>query len=502
MKKLFVLLMLLSIFVGSAAAESLKVKVSEFSVTGAANKDELKSALPALLSSRLSGEGIAIVDSSADLQLLGSYTAFGSTFSIDAVLKDSSGATAGRSFVQGKGADDLIPALGKLAGQLSTVIKGIAPKPAAVAAAAPKAAVLMPAAVPVAVATAPVPVATRGDVVAVQGGDVVRNAPAGGQVSRQTRIEGLMRGIAPVKTLANGVREFVLASENRVYLYRKGESLEKIAEYQIKGGGQILAVDTADADGDGVLEAYLTIMDREELKSLALAIGESGFTTIAERLRYYFRAQSVSGGAVQLFGQEIGKEKEDFYGAVRRVVKNGSKYTLGEAVKLPAYANIFSFNRFKSADGAMYTVVIDGDGNLRIIDETGKELWKGSERFGGSEVYFLRDEQQMQPISDSRYRWRFIEQRIVVAPNGEIIVPRNSGMFVLGNNRSYSKNSIFAFSWNGASIDERWHTRESQNYLADYYYDTERKELVLLEQVQKSGFLNKGASAVSIKKVD
>jgi hypothetical protein len=59
-----------------------------------------------------------------------------------------------------------------------------------------------------------------------------------------------------------------------------------------------------------------------------------------------------------------------------------------------------------------------------------------------------------------------------------------------------------AFRWNGAALDEVWHTKESQNYLADYYYDAVLKELVMLEVVKKEGLLDKGASTIAVKKVE
>jgi len=51
-------------------------------------------------------------------------------------------------------------------------------------------------------------------------------------------------------------------------------------------------------------------------------------------------------------------------------------------------------------------------------------------------------------------------------------------------------------------LDELWHTKQSQNYLADYSYDEGTKELVMLEVVKKAGLLDKGASALLIKRVE
>ena len=72
----------------------------------------------------------------------------------------------------------------------------------------------------------------------------------------------------------------------------------------------------------------------------------------------------------------------------------------------------------------------------------------------------------------------------------------------MGDSRSYNKNSIYAFAWNGATLDELWHTKLSQNYLSDYLYDEARKELLLVEVVKKEGLIDMGASAISVKKIE
>ncbi len=86
--------------------------------------------------------------------------------------------------------------------------------------------------------------------------------------------------------------------------------------------------------------------------------------------------------------------------------------------------------------------------------------------------------------------------------DNEIVVPQNGGFWVIGNARSYSKSSVFAFKWNGSSLEETWHTRQDQDYLADFILDERLKELVILQVVKKEGVIDKGASAVVVKKIE
>jgi hypothetical protein len=193
---------------------------------------------------------------------------------------------------------------------------------------------------------------------------------------------------------------------------------------------------------------------------------------------------------------------DDFYGPVFELKKVGTRYEPQNPFKLPRFAHIFNFNRFTDKDGNGRIVVLHPDGFILVYTDSGEELWRSNDKYGGSELYFSRDNLQNARFAGDTVRKVFLEQRITVTRNGEIIVPQNSGTWVIGDSRSYSKNAIYAFAWNGVAFDERWHTKVSQNYLADYYLDEERKELLMLEVVKKPGIVEKGASAITIKKVE
>lgn len=484
---------------GNAFAAQQKVQVAEFSVTGAENAQELKSVLKSLLSSRIATGGVLVVDDAegAIASVNGSYISFGKTFSIDASVKSTSGEMLGRRYVQGDSQDDLIPAIGRLAEKLRELLPVTQTLPQAIAAVGPSS--VPPIASKETTVTSS-PAVRMAMQQAERTEDIVRSAPVAKSMLQQTRIEGALHGIAPGRKLPGNEREYIVADARSVYIYRQAESLRKVHEYSLKGEGKILSIDTADVDGDGVIEVYVTVMDREELVSQVLLLSDKGFTLIAVDLPYFFRAVEVNKQK-KLYAQQTGRGSDDYYGNVYLVVKKGNSYELGDPIELPKNVTIHTFNRITDAAGKLLTVFIDTNGYLHVTDENSKELWKGNDRFGGSEVYFLRDEQQMQNIAADRYRWRFIEQRITVLPNGEVVMPRNSGSYI-GNNRSYSKNSIFAFVWNGATLDERWHTKERPSYLADYFYDTEHKEMVTLEQVQKEGLFSKGASVILTNKIE
>ena len=97
----------------------------------------------------------------------------------------------------------------------------------------------------------------------------------------------------------------------------------------------------------------------------------------------------------------------------------------------------------------------------------------------------------------------YLEQRIVVTGNDELLVPKNSEPWYRTNKHSYSNSSIYCFAWDGLKLEEKWHTSESGNYLADFAYDNAAHELLLLEVTGKGeSVFASGASRLVVRKME
>jgi hypothetical protein len=482
------LLLALSLAAQIARADQIKTYVTAFAVTGVQNKDELKAVLQSLLMSRLNGERTVVVESpaGAEVTVTGSYVAFGKVFSIDAVAKSGSGSVITRAFVQGDSQDELITAVGKLAKDLAAGIAKWQP-PAVAAPVSP------PAGSPPQITPPP---ARQGGVTAES--DIVRVQQGTGSLSSWTskRLVGAMTGIALGRTLANGDRELFVAGEHVLQTYRQGKELQLAAEVSLSGSEKVLGIDTADLDGDGQPEVYLTVWRGDALASQVWVASDGTLRKIADNLPYFFR-----GMGKKIYAQQMSSDA-DFYGDVFELVRSGAGYDLKNPVKLPRYGNLFNFQTFTDPQGKSFFIVMNNNGYLIVYSREHEELWRSSDKFGGSEVYFQRSDYTSVRETGESKRWTYLDQRITLTSGGEILVPQNAGFWVLGNSRSYSKSSVYSFVWNGSSLEEKWHTRQSQNYLADYSFDEGKKELILLDVVKKAGMFDKGASAVTIKKVE
>ena len=484
MKKLIILLVMLlvSLIAVSSFAAQVRVFVAEMSATGVPNRDEMKVTLQTLLASRLNSDTVMAVGSVAEAEVVvsGTYVSFGKIFSIDAIATTTTGKTLTRAFVQGASPDELIPAVGKLAEKLTADLIKIYPggQPAAVVQHLPA-------------------------TLAAATGDFIKpRAQETGAIAGwlSQRLTGAANLLASGKTLPDGDREIFLAEEHRISYYRQNKDMKLVDEVEYKSSEKIISLDTI-AGSDGALDIYVTIIRSDELASQVWQVKGDKLLLVAEKLPYFFRSASLAGGPKKLYAQAMGRN-DDFYGDVAEATRNGSTITLQNPIKLPRYGTIYSFNQFRDSDGKIFTVVINLDGYLLVHDQQLKELWRSNDKFGGSELYFQREDDANFRVSGDMYRWVFMNQRIQVASNGEILVGKNDGFWVLGNARSYKRGAVYCLAWNGSSLEEKWRTRDTQNYMPDYLFDETRKELLILQTVQRPGIGNRGASSLSIKRVE
>ncbi|MDA8413958.1 MAG: hypothetical protein M0023_09245 [Desulfobacteraceae bacterium] len=484
-----------------AFAAQVRVFVADMNAIGVQNKEEMKATLQMLLSSRLNSDKIIAVGSAAEADVIvtGTYVVIGKVFSVDALAKTAAGKTITRAFVQGESQNELIPAVGTLADKLSaelakTLAAGLPPADAAATLSPAQGSLSAPTSDFIKhepqVRKAPVPEF-------IKPVDYERNNSSGWQ---SRRLNGAANLMAIGRTLPDGSREIFLADDHNLSYYRQGGEMKLVAKTEFNNSDKILSIDTIDGN-EGSLEIYVTIMRDNELNSQIWQVKGDKLQMIAEKLPYFFRCASLAGGPKKLYAQAMGRE-EDFYGDVAEATRNGTVITLKNPLKLPRFGTIYNFNQFRDQDGKTYTLVINPDGYLIVYDPQLKELWRSNDKFGGSELFFQKEDLVDQRVTGDKYRWVFMNQRIQVTAKNEILVGKNDGFWVLGNARSYKKGTVYCFVWRGSSLEEKWHTRETQNYMPDYYFDESRNELLMLQVVQRRGVTTNGASSLSIKKVE
>lgn len=485
--------LLISLTAAPSFADQIRLFVSGIETVGVPNKDEMKAIVQTLLASRLNGAGIAAVESlaEADVVVNGTYISTGKLFSIDAVAKTTAGKTLTRAFVQGEKTDDLIPSVGMLAEKLSAELVKVYARDKS---AAP---------VQGAVVTPVIEIPHKANVVTAPVSDFIKpqaEAPRSSSDWISPRLTGAANLLALGATLPNGSREIFLAEAHRLAYYRQGDAMRLVAEAELGPAGKIISLDTLQGS-DGSVDIYVTIIRKNEPASQIWQVKGDKLALVADKLAYFFRTANLSGGPKKLYVQTMGRD-EDFYGTVAEATRIGSTVVLKNTIAMPRFGTIYSFNQFRDRDGKSFMTVINPDGYLIVYDQQLKELWRSNDKFGGSELYFQKEDDLNLRLTGELTRWIFMNQRMQVSSKGEIVVGKNDGFWVLGNSRSYKRGAVYCLAWNGSSLEEKWRTRDTQNYMPDFFYDEARNELLMLQTVQRPGLSERGASSLTIKKVE
>ncbi len=466
---------------GVVHSAPIKTHVEQFNVVGAPNNENFKQTLQGILTSRLSPDLVQLVEKpdQAELLLIGSYAMFGKIFSLDILIKNMGNGSLIKVFEQGEGQEDVIPALGRLARKIDAELAKL---PA------------------IAASPSPLPAASQ---VTLKDKYVFRTEPLTNNsgIWSSPPLDGVFNSIAMGRTRSSGERELFIAGEQTIRAYLKGIELKLVAEITIPATGKILAIDTADLDRDGLPELYVTIIDREMPRSRVYQFDGAAFVMMAENLPWFFRGIGHDIISRTIYAQEIDNSGK-YYGDIKELSKSNARFTTVNPLKLPHPGNIFNFNRLIGASGKDNFVVLDEDGYLVIYSSGGSEVWKSSEKYGGSESFFKSESHSSTRSSRGSNQWSFLEQRIMLLKDGTLIVPRNEGTISFGNIRVFDKHTLFAFEWTGAVLKEKWHTRQLSDYLADYAFDQVSGEVLLLEVIQKPGIFNTGKSLISINKIN
>lgn len=514
MKRIGLIALLIAVAVFPAfGAEPLRVFVGDMTVVGGQAKEETKAALQALLASRISGTRILAVGSAAEAEVTvnGTYLALGRQYSLDAVAKNAGGQTVARSFVQGEGGQEaLFAAVGTLADKLSVeVLKqvdaGTIPRVGRVIVTPPQQgqSAKTPGSNDIIRSGA---VAQSGDLQRMPQGDIIRpqsfyrGAPRTGEIKR---LEGAVNLLAPGGTDADGKRLIFMAQDRSLQLYLEGEG-RPITGFTLSAVEKIVGLDYVDADGNGTPELYVSVVKQDEVLSQIWELKRNKLVKVADNIPYFFRSIALAGGPVRLYAQEQGRKEEQFYGDVFEVARQGKKIIRKTKMSMPRYGNLYSFNQFKAESGELLTLVYHENNYLIVYDKQHKELWRSNDAFGGSELFYQVEDLDRFRVHGDKYRWFFMNQRIQVTSKQEILVGKNDGFWVLGNARMYKRGAVYSLYWNGAALEEIWRTKDTQNYMPDFYYDEAKSELLLLQLTQREDVVMrlKGASALQIKKVE
>lgn len=317
-----------------------------------------------------------------------------------------------------------------------------------------------------------------------------------GHDSVKTKINEDVNQFAVVKNEL-GDDQVLLVGDRKLFTYINGK-ITVLKEWQV--GNKIINTDKLNFDNKQLI--VLTRVDRGEAISDIYEYHNNNLIPFINNQKTFMKVlHNVHTNSDVLYVQDQGPDSERFYGDVYEANIDNKSITRKMAVKLPRYASIYNFNYlYKNNTDDRYIVVFDDNRYLLLYDKNFVRVWKSNSKFGGSELMYQVKDLKNFLSTGREYKNYFMEQRILALPDSSIMVARNDGSLVVGDARVFQRGSIYTLQMNDNELEEKWHTKESQKYLQDYYYDGKKGELYQLFLVRRDDPINRESAMSEIVK--
>ena len=486
-----------------------------------------------MLSSRLSADGrVTVIKSrqadldeptslalakthNADYLITGSLTVFGNSVSTDAQFLE---VPTGKVLVPFNRFDpDQGAVLGHInafAEQINTRVFGnsaqrqpsmVAPQPAA----APAPAVI-PAKKQPMPANPPAPAAAQPTM-----------APVTPEFLKSQNFNMAIQGLAMGDVTGDGQNEIVFTGDNTVFIYRlKDDRFIKISAAKGRKQDKYVTIDVADINGNGRAEIFVTCLANNALNSFVLEWQNNALRPLVTEADWYFRVLSVPGTTPLLLGQrrsmgftdaneyELDRSAGLFLAGIHKLHWQNGSYVPGPRLDIPKELNLYSFISGDIAnDNTNMTVFFTENDSLRLLDPTGRMVWKSREPYGGSTAYL-----DYPTANTARMDRFYLPQRILISDidmNGknEVLTVNNHdiGRRFLSRIRNFSNGWIEGLSWNKLTFAQQWRTSEVPGYISDYAagdVDHDGRPEVVFSVVQKAeGIMSGGNSVIVVQKI-
>jgi len=351
-----------------------------------------------------------------------------------------------------------------------------------------------------------------------------REAPRIDQIAlRSQEVPFKAQAMTAGELTGDGTIKLAITDGQGVYIYDLDKTgLKEIARYPGNATDNVIALDAADINGNGVAEIFVTKYSVNKitfggeaagqalLRSMVLEYQQGKLVKIMDEMPLNFRVLKGLDGSAQLYGQTNGMDIP-FDGPVRQYTWRGNQYVPGPVVPLPkAYNTIYGFTLADlDGEGAPKVLVLDHLDHLRVFDRGGQEIYRSSDRYGGSELVLEFNPEHASANSRSGImattyllQGRMYFEDILGDGKKQLIVPQNTpSTGYTFQTRLYDKGKIFGLNWDGVGMQAVWETRELPGYIADYALidpdgDGNRKLVLLVVQTGLLGFAKSRSTVV------
>jgi TolB-like protein len=406
----------------------------------------------------------------ADFLLFGSLTVLGNSISMDAKMVDTAGAKPTMSFFeQSEDAGGIISKVNAMATDINQQMFGraVAARPAASSTAPPPGQTPAPGQpAPFDPFTHPEKMFKQGTITGGKDSPFV-SEDSSREVSPQfwkgASYKENFHGIALGDVDRDGKTETVIITPNRILILRNFQQrMQTVYESPESGWDVYIGVDVADINGNGTPEIFITslALGRLSVQSFVLEFDGKSYNRIASDMPYYLRVTDIPGRGPVLLGQAqvLG---EPYDGAISEMIWRNGRYEPDTRINVSGNVLGFTLGDITNNGTESMAAYTSGD-YIRVISAADKNLWKSSEKYGGSTIYYEN-------------RSHYLPMRLMTLKSPKdgktaVLAVKNhdvAGM-KLQRFRSFNEAQIILFTWDGLGLAPQWKTRKLSGMIRDF----------------------------------
>ncbi len=295
-------------------------------------------------------------------------------------------------------------------------------------------------------------------------------------------------GIALGDVDRDSANELVVLTENSLILYRcKGKNLLRIKEIYSLKNRYPLSVDIADINNNGTPEIFITALDdfQSRVNSTVLEFDGSSFPVIAKNIHFYLRVSKHQAEPI-LLGQK-GSVKGPFVGKIfmmhayssneskgkrgNRKGRQRLEYTPGKEITPSRSISVLGSALGNITGKSKPSLVAyDKFDYIKVLNQTGKEIWNNHETYGGNTRYFKLPTPETASEAITFFPMRIGLDDLDRDGTLEVIAVKNYAFAknMIGTVRRYVKAHIEVFTWNNYGMIPLERSELIPNYVRDF----------------------------------
>jgi hypothetical protein len=236
---------------------------------------------------------------------------------------------------------------------------------------------------------------------------------------------------------------------------------------------QYINLDTADINGDGRPEIFVTAMLDRRAFSYAVQFQDGAFRRVAE-VPGFLHVMTYPGRGTILVGQDYDPDK--FYaGTPKQYTWSGGKYVPGPELPIPRGMGLYGLAFAEMGEKNPLMVAFD-EGDRLIVYSQDTPLWKSEEKYSVMYRYVRKSAtgaaavlSKAEAESDKSLR-QTLPGRIMTLDIGndgkdEIILPKNKGEAFLSSSKGAE---LHGLRWTGARLDSIWSYKDLPGPVLDF----------------------------------